>query len=59
VIAFRREFAYRSEHDLKNHVSPVRFWPSAQDAFAGLRGHPVLPSSIVEEQHFVEKRVTE
>src|SRR5713101_237313 len=28
-----RDFAFRSRHDLKNHVSPVRFWPSAQREF--------------------------
>ena len=33
---FRREFAHCQEHDLKNHVSPVRFRPSAQSTFAGL-----------------------
>jgi hypothetical protein len=33
VITFRREFANRWEHDLKNHVSPVRFWPSAPKLF--------------------------
>ena len=27
--------------DLKNHVSPVRFWPSAQNAFVGVLDLPI------------------
>ena len=33
---------------LKNHVSPVRFRPSAQSGFAGFRERLVAPSSLVE-----------
>jgi hypothetical protein len=56
---FWHESLSRPNKRLKNHVSPVRFWPSAQNAFAGLFIALSSHHYLMELARFVKKGVTE
>jgi hypothetical protein len=44
AVLLWRDLAKSLHHRLKNHVSPVQFWPSAQSTFASEPAKPIAPA---------------